>query len=128
MASWAELTAWTHESTGKKVVQIEGTIYEQIGSTRSDRRLPGSGAIGWGDVPEDPRLAEPGWQDAGSRRGKRWQRAHKLQETQLSFKGAGKGGSKPSGQKQPPGATAAQKQEAGKGTYKGGLQAARRSL
>ena len=70
MASRAELTAWTDEATGQRFVQIEGTIYEQIGSTRSDRRLPGSGAIGWGDVPEDPRLAEHGWQEAGSGRGK----------------------------------------------------------
>ena len=115
MASRAELTARTDESTGQRFVQIEGKIYEQIVSTRSDRRLPEPGATGWGAV-----AAEPGWQEAGSRRGQRWQRAHKLQEKQLSFKGAGKGGSKPSGQKQPPGATAAEKKGAGKGTYKGG--------
>ena len=74
MASRAELTAWTDEASGKKFVQIEGTIYEQLGAARPDRRPPGSGAIGWGDVPEDPRLAD-GWQDAGTRRGKRCQAA-----------------------------------------------------
>ena len=113
MASKAQLIAWTDEATGVRYVQIEGKIYEQVGPAGPGHRFP-----------EDPRLAgrgtEPGWQDAGGKKGgKRWQRAHKLQERQLSFKGGGKGGGKSSGQKQPPGATAVEGKGASKGTYKG---------
>ena len=127
MAPKADLTTWVDEATGKKFIQIQGEIYEQLSPARASRRSPMPEPVGWGDVPEDPRLAD-GWQEAGTRRGKRWQRAHRVQEKQLSFKGGGKGGGKPSGQKQPPGATSAGKKGTGKGTYIRGLSAARRSL
>ena len=107
MASRTELTAWTDEATGVRYVQIEGKIYEQVGPACPGRRLPEAGPA-----------AESGWQEAGGRKGKRWQRAHRLQEKQLSIKGGGKGGGKSSGQKQPSGATAAEGKGAGKGTYK----------
>ncbi len=109
MASKGGLIAWTDEATGTRFVQIEGKIYEQVGPACPGRRPPDAG-------PSD----DPGWQEAGGRKGKRWQRAHKLQEKQLSIKGGGKGGGKASmAQKQPSGAAAAEGKGAGKGTYKG---------
>ena len=99
MASKGDLTAWTDVATGTRYIQIEGKIYEQVGPGCAGRRPPDAGSSG-----------DPGWQDAGGKKGKRWQRAQKLQEKQLhSTKGSGKGGGKASmGQKQSSGATAAE--------------------
>ena len=119
MAPKAEITSWADDTTGKKYVQIQGKIYEELSPARPGRHPPAPDTIGWGDVPGDQCTAD-GWQAAGAKRGKRWQRAHRLQEKQLSLTGGGKGGGKSSGQKQPPGATAAGKKSTGKGTYKGG--------
>ena len=110
MAANGGLTTWTDVETGTRYIQIEGKIYEQVGPGCTGRRPADSGRGG-----------DPGWEEAGGKKSKRWQRAHKLQEKQPHFtKGGGKGGGKPSiGQKQPPGATAAEGKSAGKGTYKG---------
>ena len=116
MAPKDELTTWCDAATGKKFVQIHGQIYEQLAPVRPGRRTAEAGGFGWGDVP-DGEDAGDGWKE---KRRKRWQRAHKLQQHQLSFnKGVGKGGGKTSGQKQPPVATEACKKNAGKGTCKG---------
>ena len=82
MAPKAEITSWADDTTGKKYVQIQGKIYEELAPARPGRHSPAPGDFGWGDVPDDQGTAD-GWQAAGAERGKRWQRAHTLQEKQL---------------------------------------------
>ena len=94
MAPKDEPATWYDAATGKKFVQIKGQIYERLAPVRPDRCAADGNGFGWGDVPDEGSAAD-GWKE---KRGKRWQRAHRLQEQKLSFnKGVGKGGGKTSG-------------------------------
>ena len=72
MASRAELTAWTDEASGKKFVQIEGTIYEQlallalIGVLLGLGQLDGEMCLRTRALPMVGRMQGPGEERGGS--------------------------------------------------------------